>query len=140
MQFKYPLTVIRGDKIPLLEIRITNKQNGKSANYRAMLDSGAFANVFHSDIAEILGIDLSKIKETVLFTGVKGAKTQMKGKPYIVEIMVIQRGKSHKFDSYVVFSDEISATGYALLGRQGFFEQFNEVCFKYKINKFYLNV
>lgn len=137
MQFKYPFSAIRNDKIPALDIRITNKDNGKAINYRAMLDSGAFANIFHSEIAEVLGIDLSKIKETQPFGGVKEGK-QMKGKPYIVELMVMQKGKSYKFDSLVIFSDEISNTGIALLGRIGFFDQFDEVCFNYKNDKFYL--
>jgi len=137
MQFKYPFQVIYNDKIPVLDIRITNKDTDKATSYRAMLDSGAFANVFHSEIAGVLGIDLSKIKETLPFGGVKEAQ-QMKGKPYVIELMVIQKGKSYKFDSYVIFSDEVSNTGFALLGRQGFFDQFDEVCFNYKNDKFYL--
>jgi len=80
---------------------------------------------------------LSAVKETVPFGGVKKSR-QMKGKPYIVELMVMQKGKSHKLDSYIIFSDEISNTGVPLLGRQGFFDQFNEVCFNYKAGKFYL--
>lgn len=138
MQFKYPFHIVGNDKIPILDIRITNKDNNVSTNYRAVLDSGAFANVFHSDIAAVLGIDLSKIKETQYFSGVRKSKRLIKGKPYIVQLMVIQKGQSHKFDSYVVFSDEVSDTGFALLGRQGFFDQFDEVCFSYKNNKFYL--
>ena len=67
MQLKYPFQSVGRDRIPILDIRITNKDNTKSVNYRAMLDSGAFANVFHSDIAAVLGIDLTKIKETQLF-------------------------------------------------------------------------
>lgn len=137
MQFKYPFKVIFSDKIPMLDVRITNKETGKSTSYRAMLDSGSFANIFHSDIAGVLGIDLSKIKETQPFGGVKKSK-QMKGKPYIVELMVMQKGHSYKFDSYVIFSDEISNTGHPLLGRIGFFDQFDEVCFSYKNDKFYL--
>lgn len=140
MQFKYSFQAINNDRIPILDIRITNKENKKSISYRAMLDSGAFANVFHSDIAQVLGIDLGKIKETQLFGGVKDSKRQMKGKPYIVEILIAQRGKSHKFDSCVIFSDEVSDTGFALLGRQGFFDQFDEICFNYKSNKFYLQI
>ena len=53
--------------------------------------------------------------------------------------MVMKKGKSYKFDSYVIFSDEVSDTGFALLGRQGFFDQFKEICFNYKQNKFYLH-
>lgn len=138
MQFKYPFEVARTDKIPFLDIRITNKNNNKSINYRAMLDSGAFANVFHSDIAKVLGIDLSKIKETQYFSGVRNSKKLIKGKWYIIQLMVMQKGQSHEFDSYVIFSDEISDSGFALLGRQGFFDRFNEVRFNYKNNKFYL--
>ena len=62
----------------------------------------------------------------------------MKGKPYIVELMVMQKGKCYKFDSCVIFGDEVSETGFALLGRQGFFDQFDEICFSYKNGKFYL--
>ncbi len=90
MQLKFPFEVVGNDKIPLIDIRITNKENKKATNYRAMLDSGAYANVFHSDIAEVLSINLASI------------------------------------------------TGFALLGRQGFFDQFDEVRFNYKNNKFYL--
>lgn len=139
MQFKFPFYLVRNDRIPFLDIRITNKDKNISTNYRALLDSGAYANILHSDMARVLDIDLSKIKETVLFTGVKEERSQMKGKPYVVELIVMQRGKSYKFESLVVFSDEISNRGYALLGRQGFFDQFSEVSFNYKANKFYLH-
>ena len=63
-------------------------------SYRALLDSGAFANVFHSDIAKVLGIDLTTIREQELFKGVEKTKRQMKGKPYIIEIMIIQKGSN----------------------------------------------
>lgn len=138
MQFKFSFEDIRGDKLPLLDVCITNKDTGESTNYRAMLDSGAFANVFHSDIAKVLGIDLAKKKETVFFGGVRKSEVLIKGKPHIVNLMVMQKGKSYRFDSYVVFSDEVSDTGFALLGRQGFFDQFDEICFNYKNDKFYL--
>jgi len=42
MKFKFPFQVTFGDKIPMLDIRVTNKDNGMTTNYRAMLDSGAF--------------------------------------------------------------------------------------------------
>ena len=139
MQFKFPFQVVRNDKIPMVDVRISNKDTGKSINYRAMLDSGAFANVFHSEVAELLEIDLSKIKEVQSFGGVKKSKRLIKGKLCVVELMVSQKGKNYKFDSYLIFSNEISDTGFALLGRQGFFDQFEQICFNYKSNKFYLN-
>lgn len=138
MQFKYPFKIVRNDRLPFIDIQITNKEKNISTNYRVLLDSGAYANIFHSDIAKVLDINLSKIRQTELFTGVKEERRQMRGKPYIVELMVTQKGKSFKFESLVIFSDEISNRGYGLLGRQGFFDQFRQVCFNYKTNKFYL--
>lgn len=74
MQFKYSFKVIFNDKIPMLDIRITNKETRKPISYRAMLDSGSFANIFHSDIAGVLDINLLEIKETQPFGGVKKSK------------------------------------------------------------------
>ncbi len=138
MQFKYSFEDRKGDKIPFVNVVITNKDNDNSVSYKAMLDSGAYANVFHSDVAEILGIDLDAIKERHLFGGVKDSKKQMIGKGYVVEIMVVEKGKNYRFDSYVIFSSEVSNNGFALLGRQGFFDRFEQICFNYLKNKFYL--
>jgi hypothetical protein len=138
MRFKYKTTNIRNDKIPLLEVIITNPQNNNKVSYTALLDSGAFMNVFHSDVAQILGIDLTKIKRQIDFGGVGTSPTVLKGKPYIVNLMVAQKGKSHSFDSYVLFSDDISPNGNPLLGRQGFMDQFSKVELYLKKNSFYL--
>lgn len=140
MQFKYSFEVVDNDRIPFIDVVITNPDNKKTTSYRALLDSGAYANVFHSDIAKVLGIDLNRIKEQEVFHGVEQREREMKGKPYLVELMVYQKGKSHKFDALVIFSDEISDSGYGLLGRQFFFDQFSEVHFNYTNNKFYLIV
>ena len=138
MQFKFSFEIVKEDKIPLIDVTLTNKDNGRKVSYRALLDSGAFANVFHSDIAKVLGIDLTTIREQELFKGVEKTKRQMKGKPYIIEIMIIQKGYSHKFDSYVIFTDDINEDGFPLLGRQCFFDRFKEIAFNYTNNKVYL--
>ena len=138
MQFKYNFSKADGDKIPLLEIRLKNKENGRIVGYRAMLDSGAFMSVVHSDVAEILGINLNQIKQKVSFQGVGDISGKLSGKIYIVEVSVFQKGKSFRFDSPVLFSNNIHANSIPLLGRQGFFDQFSEICFNYQANKFYL--
>ena len=138
MRFKYKTTNVGSDKIPLLEIIITNPENDKKVSYTALLDSGDFMNVFHSDVAEILGIDLSKIKREIGFGGVGTTQSSFKGKPYIVNLMVAQKGKSHSFDSYVLFSDDINPNGDSLLGRLGFIDQFSKVELSLKNNSFYL--
>lgn len=138
MRFKYKTTNAGSDKIPLLEVIITNPENNNKVSYTALLDSGAFMNVFHSDLAQILGIDLSKIKREVDFGGVGISPSVLKGKPYIVNLMVAQKGKSHSFDSYVLFSNNINPSGDPLLGRQGFIDQFSKVELSLKTNSFYL--
>jgi len=138
MRFKYNFKRSGADKIPLIDIIIRNKESGKSISYRALLDSGAFACVFHSDIAEVLDINLASIKNQQIFHGVGKAKRNLKGKPYIVEIIVSKRGKSCRFDTCAIFSEDIANTGYPLLGRQGFFDQFSEICFNYTRSKLYL--
>ncbi len=138
MQFKFTFSVARDDKIPLLNVIVKNPDNDKTMGYTALLDSGAFISIFHTEVAGILGIDLSKNK-SIKFTGVRDSDQNMEGKPYVVRLMVSQKGNSHSFDSLVVFSDEVSKDGYPILGRQGFFDQFSQVCFDYSKNKFYLN-
>jgi len=138
MRFKYKTTNVGNDRIPLLDVVITNPENNRKVTYPALLDSGAFMNVFHSDIAQVLGIDLSKIKREIEFGGVGTSLSAFKGKPYIVNLMVAQKGKNHSFDSYVLFSDNINPNGNPLLGRMGFIDQFPKVELSLKSNSFYL--
>lgn len=120
-----------------MDVIFKNKDTGKATSYRALLDSGAFMNVVHADIADVLDINLSGIN-TISFGGVGNSKKELKGKPYIVEVQANQKGRSHKFDSYVLFTEDINKDQYPLLGRQGFFDKFDEICFNYKSNKFFL--
>jgi hypothetical protein len=137
MKLKFNVTPVFGDRIPLVDVIITNPQNQLKMSYPAMVDSGAFMCVFHSEVADALEIDLAKIKEVVPFGGVGKAKRTLKGKPYIVKLMVMQKGKNHTFESLVLFSEDIDPDGYPLLGRQGFFDQFREISFDLANNKFY---
>lgn len=136
MQFKYNFVSINEDRIPVVDVRLENPKTGVAFDYPAMLDSGAFANVFHADIADLLGIDLSKLKE-IKFGGVKDS-TAMKGKMAVVKLKIIQKGRMHSFDAYVIFSKEVSNTGQGLLGRQGFFDHFDDIVFNFKKNEFFL--
>lgn len=140
MQFKYKFHQVNHDKIPLLDVQITNKETGQSTQYRALLDSGAYANIFHSDIAEIIGIDLEKIKGKQVFSGVEDSGRKLSGKPCFVELMVKQGGKSHRFDAFVIFTDQVVDSGYGLLGRQFFFDRFDEIAFNFPDNSFCLRI
>lgn len=106
-------------------IPVTLKCNKIEINYLALIDSGADFNIFHADIAKILKIDLSKLKNPVNFSGING-----KGIGYFTTIDI---GIDNEFiNTPVVFSNDISDNGYGILGQQGFFN-------KYKIEFEYLN-
>jgi len=103
-----------------------------------MVDSGASFNVFHSEVAVALGLDLSHIKDKVLFRGVGGKGKDFIGKTYILRLLISQKGLSHEFDTPIVFSDDISKDGYPLLGMKGFFDNFSNIVFDNKGKKIIL--
>lgn len=88
--------------------------------YLALIDSGADFNIFHGEIAKILKIDLSKFKNSMKFNGIN---SNAEGKGYFTSIDL---GVNDKFiNTPVVFSNEISDSGYGILGQQGFFNNYN---------------
>lgn len=99
-------------------IPITLKHNKKELNYVALLDSGADFNIFHSEIAEVLDIDLSKLPKST-FGGIN------KGTQGIMQMTVIEIGVyDYTFNAPVHFSPDISPDGYGIVGQQGFFDKF----------------
>ena len=105
-------------------IPVTLKLNKIEISYLALIDSGADFNIFHADIAKILKIDLSKLKNPVNFSGING-----KGVGYFTSIDI---GLNNNFiNTPVVFSNDISDNGYGILGQQGFFNNY-KIEFDYK--------
>ncbi len=140
MRFKYNFTKQGLDKIPIVDVNLINPEDGSLVKIEALLDSGAFTNVFHSDVAPLLGIDLDRITDEIVFGGVEKSKRQMSGKKCVVDMEVEQRKIKYKFSSLVIFSDQVNDIGHPLLGRIGFFDQFDSIVFDNKRNKFYLNI
>lgn len=81
-----------------------------------MVDSGATVSIFKQEVAESLGIEIESGEEIYL-GGVGG---HIKG--YLHKIKVEIAGKN--FTCPIVFSREYSVS-FSLLGRQGFFEEFD---------------
>ena len=98
-------------------IPVTLKFNKIEFSYLALLDSGADFNIFHADIAKILKIDLSKLRNPINFSGING-----KGTGYFTAID-IGVGSSY-INTPVIFSNSISDNGYGILGQQGFFNKY----------------
>ena len=99
-------------------------KNRKVVGYEALLDTGADYNVFHSEIAEILGIDLTKGKSKKIY-GLGGQ--HIKGYVHNVELKL--QGFS-SFKSEIVFSKQIPEHSIGVLGNTGFFDHY-EVIFNY---------
>ncbi|OGH19717.1 MAG: hypothetical protein A3D74_03190 [Candidatus Levybacteria bacterium RIFCSPHIGHO2_02_FULL_37_13] len=108
-------------------VRVTLKFNKIEFNYLALIDSGADFNIFHADIAKILKIDLSKLKNPVNFSGIKGG-----GIGYFTSIDLGVEGNF--VNTPVVFSNDISDNGYGILGQQGFFNNY-KIDFDYRLRR-----
>ena len=106
-------------------IKVMLKFNKVEFSYLALIDSGADFNIFHADITKILKINLSKLKNPVSFSGIKGG-----GVGYFTSIDL---GIDNNFiNTPVVFSNDISDNGYGILGQQGFFNNY-KVEFDYRL-------
>ena len=103
-------------------IDITLRNGTHMCKYAALIDSGADFNIFHADIARLLHIDFTKLKE-ITFGGIKEDKTPCKGYVAGVEIGINERF----FNALVVFSADISQNGSGVLDQRGFFEHFRVI-------------
>jgi len=99
-------------------IPIGLKNDHKRIDYLALIDSGADFNIFHGEIAEILGINLQTLKK-IPFGGIKKGP-DAEGFYTVIEIGV----QNSFFNTPLVFSYDISNDGYGILGQQGFFNFF----------------
>lgn len=115
-RYKFSYKKIGNYYRPIIDIKL--KHDGKEVNYAVLLDSGSDFNIFHSDVAKLLGIDLSRLKP-VHFGGVnKGI--QCVGYSAGLEIEV----NGIIFKAAVLFSSDFSDYGYAIVGQRSFFEHF----------------
>lgn len=105
--------------IPLCDVRLHGP--ARSVTAEAVVDSGAVYSFFPRSAAEDAGIDLERGRA---FEAIFGGSVDRKAKLVRVDLNIQDR----RIRAEVVFVERL-ALGYALLGRQGIFSQFNEVCF-----------
>ncbi|MBI2631062.1 retropepsin-like domain-containing protein [Candidatus Nomurabacteria bacterium] len=110
---RYGPNVIR----PVIEVKI--KSNSHTIKYHVLVDSGADMSLFHSEVAEALGIDLSKCKKG-LITGVGGKSSEY----FLHKVSVEVGGWDH--DMEIGFLPTIAGRSapYGIVGQKGFFENF----------------
>lgn len=123
MKFKYESFGDGKDQFyyPVLNLKIVNPKNKTvSPPYKVLVDSGASASIFHSSIAESIGIEVLK-GEKQTFSGV----TEGKGTFYLHDVIILIGG--HSEETRLGFSYDLKSW-FGLLGQKGFFEK-NRICF-----------
>ncbi|HWY79294.1 MAG TPA: hypothetical protein VNW29_02960 [Candidatus Sulfotelmatobacter sp.] len=118
-RYKFSYKKIGNYYRPIIDIKL--KHEGKEVNYAVLLDSGSDFNIFHSDVAKLLGIDISGLKP-FSFGGVKKGVSCV-GYSAGVEIEV----NGITFKAAVLFTSDFSDNGYAIVGQRGFFEHFTVI-------------
>lgn len=109
--------------IPVILIR-----GWRLVGYEALIDSGADYNIFHGDLAEIIGIKLTKGKSRKIYS-LSGEP--IKGYMHTVDIKPLGM---RAFRVPVIFSRQMTKHSLGVLGNEGFFDHFKvEFDFKKKL-------
>lgn len=121
---KFPYYELRGGLTrPIIEIEMS--YGDRNFRYAALIDSGADMNLFQSEVAEHLGIDLEKgIKRSV--GGIADGESQV----YYVHPVTLTVG-GWKYETTVGFMPALSKNGYGVLGQMDFFNLFKKVSFDF---------
>ena len=131
-KLKHTFKYLKAGKYKRPLIPIILKYKNKQIPVLSLVDSGADFNVFHADIATLLGIDITKLSK-MNFGGIKKDEKQCTG--YLATINLVIGNDC--FDSAALFSSDISDSGYGVLGQSGFFDHFR-VTLDYKTDNIYL--
>jgi hypothetical protein len=116
---KFPYTRLP-NKIKRPIIRIAIEHKGKEIPYFGLIDSGADINIFHSELAELLGLDLEAGEKQYVAGVVEGER-----RPYYVHKVSLKIGGWRHENVRVGFMPSLSKNGHGLLGQYGFFDLYS---------------
>lgn len=108
---KYGPEVVR----PVIAIEVVYAS--RAVHYEVLVDSGADFCIFDAEIAEILGIEVTKGEKKMVW-GITGS-----GEPYYVHPVTMRVG-GHPYPIKAGFLPGIARMGYGVVGQQGFFDLF----------------
>lgn len=131
-KLKFDYIKIGPHKRPVIPVRLSYKYS--AVNIPALIDSGADFNVFPLSIAKDLGLNLNMDKP-IMFSGVGEKSQKLTGYLTVLDLMIFNKGESISFSTPVVFTNDIPANGFSLLGEIGFFDHLNQVSFFYERGK-----
>ena len=118
---------------PILKTALLHK-NTEPFYFDSIVDSGADFCVFPADLGQAAGLDVSEGKNVLTF-GVGGKEMLYFHK---VKLEVIIKDEPWTFECQAGFSTKMNARGVGFLGRDGFFDLFQEVAFSQKVKMFRL--
>lgn len=109
--------------MPILKVKLSH--NGKHIKVSALVDSGASSSLFHSSMAEALGLDLnSGIKQE--FFGISGHSVEAYF--HLVKFQIIGSSEEQEIALGFTNSDGVGA----LLGQSDFFQRHQVKLDRYK--------
>lgn len=115
---KFPYVKLRDKLAPIVPIRFKVKEEW--IEFKAYIDSGASYSIFHSNITEILGLNLEEGEKDYITVG--------DGSQIIVYLQkIIVKIADQKFESTIGFSRHLGI-GFNIIGRLDIFDRFI-ICF-----------
>lgn len=99
----------------------------KSIEYQVLIDSGADFCIFHTEMADILGIPVANGKK-ITFYGTGGTAQTA----YFHNVQIEVEG--WPMELYCGFSSDMKSLPYGILGQTGFFDRF-KIEFDYRVKR-----
>ena len=119
---------------PVLKTTLFYKNNERLFYIDSLVDSGADFCVFPANTGKAIGLDVYG-GENVSTFGIGGKETLYFHK---VKVEVIIKDEPWIFECRVGFSIKLNSKGIGFLGRDGFFDLFQEVAFNQSVKMFRL--
>ena len=120
--------------VPVLKTTLFYKNNERLFDIDSLVDSGADFCVFPANTGKAIGLDVQE-GENVATYGIGGKETLYFHK---VKVEVTIKDEPWIFECRAGFSTKMNAKGIGFLGRDGFFDLFQEVAFNQKVKMFRL--
>jgi hypothetical protein len=111
--------------VPILKTTLFYKNNKFLFDFDCIVDSGADFCVFPANTGKAIGLDVYE-GENVITNGIGGKETLYFHK---VKVEVIIKEEPWVFECQAGFSTKLNTKGIGFLGRDGFFDLFQEVIF-----------
>ena len=119
---------------PIIKTFLFHQSKETNFSFDSVIDSGADFCVFPADFGEMMGLKVQEGQHLPSF-GVGGKDTLFFHK---IKVGIIVREEIWEFECHAGFSKKMNKKGVGLLGRDGFFDLFNEISFNQNTKMFRL--